>query len=149
MKLEIISIGNTVLKQLISSTIHKEISREKFPLKTFISEKDEVLCVKIGELDKSFKKWIDDGVQLHPGIRIVLESKKPVVYLEVTRRPTTGINEVENLTDAIALQTYNNEMVRFGVFVESLKIVASTLGERERNKVQNLFTSIGEFLITD
>lgn len=149
LKSEIIRIGNTVLKQLISSTIHKEISKEKYPLKTFTSNKDEILAVKIGVLDKSYKHWINENIQIHPRIQLKLESGKIIVYLEVGRRPATGINEVGNLMDAITLQTYNNEMIRFGVFIESLKIVASTLGERERNKVQNLFTSIGEFLITN
>ena len=147
LKREIILIGNTVLKQLISSTNHKEISKEKNPLKTFSSEKDENIAEKIGELDKSFKKWIDEGIQLHPNIRIVLESKKPVVYLEVSRRPTKGLNEGENLMDTIALQTYNNEMVRLGVFVESFKFFGSTLVEHVIYKFQNLFSSIGEFLI--
>ncbi len=50
--------------------------------------------------------------------------------------------------DAIALQTYNNELIRLGLFIESLKIVASTLGEHERRKVQNLFESIGQYLTT-
>lgn len=149
LKKEIILAGNTILKQIISSTIHKEISKEKHPLKTIISNKDEILAVKIGILDKSYKKWVDEKIQIHPRIILVLESNKIVVYLEVGRRPNTGITEVENLMGAIALQTYNNEMIRFGVFIESLKIVASTLGERERNKVQNLFTSIGEFLISN
>ena len=149
LKREIIDTGNTVLRQIISSTIHKEISKENYPLKTFIDKTEEVLAVKISELNNSFQKWVDEKKQIHPRINLFKEKGKINVYLEVGRRPNTGINEVQNLMDAIALQTYNNEMIRLGVFIESLKIVASTLGEYERNKVQNLFNSIGEFLITN
>ena len=50
--------------------------------------------------------------------------------------------------DGIALETFNNVLVRIGLFIESLKIVASTLGEHERRKVQNLFESIAKYLTT-
>ena len=49
---------------------------------------------------------------------------------------------------AIALQTYNNELLWLGLLIERLKIVASTLGEHERRKVQHLFDSLGKYLTT-
>ena len=149
LKKELIHIGNMILKEVVSSTIHEEISKKKYPLKIFNNKNEEILVIKIAELDKSFQNWIDKNIKLHPRIYLLNESNRIVVYLEVCRRPNTGINEVQYLMDAIAIQTYNNEMIRLGVFVESLKLVASTLGEYERNKVQDLFTSIGEFLITN
>ena len=150
LKEEIIRTGNSVLAltQLISSAIHKEISTDTFPLKTFVAEKDEVLAVEIGILDKVYEKWIDDNIKIHPRVNCVKDSNQIMVYLEVGRRPSTGVGEVQYLMDAIALQTYNNELIRLGLFIESLKIVASTLGEHERRKVQNLFESIGQYLTT-
>jgi hypothetical protein len=150
LKGEIIRTGNSVLalSQLITSAIHKEISTDTFPLKTFVAEKDEVLAVEIGSLDKSFEKWVDEKIQIHPRLNFIKDSNQVMVYLEVGRRPASGVNEVQYLMDAIALQTYNNELVRLGVFIESLKIVASTLGEHERRKVQHLFNSLGQYLTT-
>lgn len=150
LKKEIIKTGDSVLAltQLISSAIHKEISTDTFPLKTFISEKDEVLAVEIGSLDRSFERWITDNIQIHPRVNLIKDSNGIMVYLEVGRRPATGVGEVQYLMDAIALQTYNNELVRLGMFIESLKIVASTLGEHERRKVQHLFDSLGKYLTT-
>lgn len=150
LKQEIIKTGNSVLAltQLISSAIHKEISSDTFPLKIFVAEKDEVLAVEIGALDKSYEAWVDKNIQIHPRVNLVKDSNMVMVYLEVGRRPASGVGEVQYLMDAIALQTYNNELVRLGVFIESLKIVASTLGEHERRKVQNLFDSIGQYLTT-
>ena len=150
LKKEIIKTGDSVLAitQLISSAIHKEISTDTFPLKTFVAEKDEVLAVEIGALDKSYEKWLENNIQIHPRVNLLKDSNSIMVYLEVGRRPATGIAEVQYLMDAIALQTYNNELVRLGMFIESLKIVASTLGEHERRKVQHLFDSLAQFLTT-
>ena len=150
LKNEIIRTGKSVLAltQSIAQSIHKEISTDTFPLKTFVAQNDEVLAVEIGALDKSYESWIDGNFQIHPRINFVKDSNMIMVYLEVGRRPASGVGEVQYLMDAIALQTYNNELVRLGVFIESLKIVASTLGEHERRKVQNLFESIGQYLTT-
>ena len=121
LKSEIIKTGDSVLAltQLIAQAIHKEISSDTFPLKTFVAEKDEVLAVEIGTLDKVYEKWLDDKIQLNPRVNIIKDSNDLKLYLEVGRRPASGVGEVQYLMDAIALETYNNELVRLGLFIES------------------------------
>ncbi|MHA2364062.1 MAG: hypothetical protein ACXAC7_08885 [Candidatus Hodarchaeales archaeon] len=146
LKEHIVKSGNEVfsLTQLIASLIRKSFSSEDLPLKAFL-EREEKLAVEVGTLDLKFDTWLEENVNIHP--RVVIEKQKDHdlhVYYEVARRPNVG--EIDYLMDAIALSTYNAELNRLGLFIESLKMVASTLGEQERRRVQRLFDSLGNYL---
>ena len=148
LKAEIVAAGNSMLtfSNHLANLIHKYYSTENVPLKAFTENGTELLTAEIGPLHNSFKKWIDDGVIFHPSIILRQDNGKDVhVYYKISAIPAVG--EVEYLVDAIALDAYNNTLNKISLFIESLKMTASALGELERRRVQRLFDTLGSLLI--
>ena len=149
LKAEILSAGDSMLtfSNHLANLIRKYYSAEDVPLRAFTENGTELLTAEIGPLHGSFKKWIDDGIIVHPSLILKQDNAKDIhVYYKICTIPAVG--EVEYLVDAIALDAYNNTLNKISLFIESLKMTASALGEGERRKVQRLFDTLGSFLIS-
>jgi hypothetical protein len=113
------------------------------PLKIFI-DKGEVLALELGTINIGFKKWIEEKIECHPRLVLDEQDNDIHVYMYISSRPAVG--EIEYLMDAVVLQSFNEQQQDLGLFIETLKMTASTLGELERRKTQNLINLVGTYL---
>ncbi|MFW9929854.1 MAG: hypothetical protein ACFFD1_10720 [Candidatus Thorarchaeota archaeon] len=133
-----ISTSSSLVQMIRESYIDKDL-----PLKIFI-EKGEKLGLELGTLHKDFIKWVNDKIDMHPKIILEEQDNDVHVYVHIASRPSVG--EVDYLMDAIVLTSFNDQQQDLGLFIETLKMTASTLGELERRKVQRLLDQLGRFL---
>ena len=145
LKDEITLAGNSMMAMsgVLVNQIRQTYLDKDFPLKIFI-EKGEILALELGTINIAFKKWIEDQVDVHPRIILHEQDNDIHVYMYISSRPAVG--EIEYLMDAIVLQSFNEMQADLGLFIETLKMTASTLGEVERRKTQNLINLVGKYL---
>jgi hypothetical protein len=145
LKDEITIAGNNMMamSSMLVKLVRNSYLSKDLPLKIFI-DKGEVLALELGTINIGFKKWIEEKIECHPRLVLDEQDNDIHVYMYISSRPAVG--EIEYLMDAVVLQSFNEQQQDLGLFIETLKMTASTLGELERRKTQNLINLVGTYL---